>query len=113
MTMDKKQMKQARREQKQREEWERLHKASTPWERFRNSMVMSFKILYRNKKAFVGFLILVVFLLMATVGPVFIKLDTTWTTRAAIRCLRWHTRWARITWALTSLLRWCMAPATY
>ena len=77
MTMDKKQMKQARREQKQREEWERLHKASTPWERFRNSMVMSFKILYRNKKAFVGFLILVVFLLMATVGPVFIKLDTT------------------------------------
>lgn len=74
---DKKQLKMERRAQKQREEWERLHKASTPWERFRNNMIMSFKILYRNKKAFVGFMILVIFLLMATVGPEVIKLDTT------------------------------------
>lgn len=77
MTMDKKQLKQEKRAQKQREEWERLHQATTPWERFRNSLIMSLKILYRNKKAFVGFLILVVFLLMATVGPMVIKLDTT------------------------------------
>jgi len=74
---DKKQLKQERRAEKQRLEWERLHKASTPWERFRNTTIMSFKILYRNKKAFIGFLILVVFLLMATVGPEVIKLDTT------------------------------------
>lgn len=75
--IDKKQLKMERRAKKQREEWERLHKASTPWERFRNNMIMSFKILYRNKKAFIGFLILVIFLLMATVGPEVIKLDTT------------------------------------
>lgn len=77
MNKNKKQINQERRAQKQREEWERLHKASTPWERFRNTMIMSFKILYRNKKAFLGFLILVIFLLMATVGPEVIKLDTT------------------------------------
>lgn len=76
-TIDKKALKQQRRAEKQREEWERLHKASTPWERFRNQMIMSFKILVRNKKAFFGFLILVIFLLMATVGPEIITLDTT------------------------------------
>jgi len=76
-TIDKKALKQQRRAQKQREEWERLHKASTPWERFRNQMIMSFKILVRNKKAFFGFLVLVIFLLMATVGPEIITLDTT------------------------------------
>ncbi len=75
--MNKKQLKAERRAQKQREEWERLHRASTPWERFRNTMIMSFKILYRNKKAFIGFLILVIFLLMATIGPEVIKLDLT------------------------------------
>ena len=76
-TIDKKALKAQRRAQKQREEWERLHKASTPWERFRNQTIMSFKILLRNKKAFFGFLVLVIFLFMATIGPEIVTLDTT------------------------------------
>lgn len=74
---DKKSLRQQQRKDKQRQEWERLQKASTPWERFRNNLIMSAKILYRNKKAFAGFIILVFFLLMATIGPEIIHLDTT------------------------------------
>ena len=74
---NKKQLKQEQRAKRQREEWERLHKATTPWERFRNSIIMSLKILYRNKKAFFGFIVLVIFLFMATVGPEIVELDTT------------------------------------
>lgn len=73
--MTRKQEKLEKRARKQREEWERLHQSSNGWERFINNLRMSFTILYRNKKAFVGFIILVIFLLMATVGPVVVKLD--------------------------------------
>ena len=59
MTMDvkktKKQLKIAKRARSQRQEWERLHKSSNTWSRFLNSLRMSFMILYRNKKAVVGF----------------------------------------------------------
>ena len=74
---DKKALRLQKKKEKQRREWEKLQKASNPWERFRNSLIISAKILYRNKKAFIGFLILVVFLLMATVGPAVVKLDST------------------------------------
>jgi len=37
----------------------------------------TFLILYRNKRAFAGFLILLMFLLMATVGPYIVPLDMT------------------------------------
>ncbi len=75
--ISKKDLRLQQRKEKQRREWERLQKASTPWERFRNNLIISAKILYRNKKAFIGFIILIIFLLMATVGPVLVKLDTT------------------------------------
>lgn len=74
-TKTKKQLKNEKRLAKQRAEWERLHRASNPWERFWNNLRMAFKILYRNKKAFIGFLILVVFLLMAVIGPEVVELN--------------------------------------
>ncbi len=37
----------------------------------------TFRILYRNKRAFAGFIILLLFLLMATVGPYLVPLDMT------------------------------------
>ncbi len=39
------------------------------------SLYTTFRILYRNKRAFVGFLILLMFLLMAVVGPYVVPLD--------------------------------------
>jgi peptide/nickel transport system permease protein len=81
MTMEtkrtKKQLKAEKRTRKQRQEWEKLHKSSNAWTRFFNNLRMSFFILYRNKKAFIGFIILVIFLFMAAVGPFIIKLDQT------------------------------------
>ncbi len=42
-----------------------------------NSLVESFRIIRRNKRAFAGLIMLVIFLLMALIGPVLIKLDLT------------------------------------
>ena len=72
-----KQIRAERRARKQRAEWEKLHKSTNAWTRFQNNLRMSFLILYRNKKAFVGFIILVIFLIMATIGPAVVKLNTT------------------------------------
>lgn len=72
-----KQIKAEKRARKQRAEWEKLHKSSSGWTRFWNNVRMSLMILYRNKKAFAGFVILVIFLLMATLGPIVINLDQT------------------------------------
>lgn len=36
-----------------------------------------FKIIYRNKQAFIGMIILIFFILMATVGPILVPLDLT------------------------------------
>lgn len=76
-SMTKKELKAEKRAAKQRAEWERLHKASTPAERFKNNLIMAWKVLLRNKKAFAGFLILIFFLLMAIVGPEIIPLNKT------------------------------------
>ena len=42
-----------------------------------NSLVESFRIIRRNKRAFAGFIMLIIFLIMALIGPVLIKLDLT------------------------------------
>lgn len=44
-------------------------------ENFLNSAKEKFKVIYHNKKAFFGFIILVLFVLMATIGPFLVKLD--------------------------------------
>lgn len=74
MKSEKRALLQKKRMEKQAQEWKKLHQSSTKWEHIRNNLLMSFKILYRNKKAFVGFLILFIFLLMATVGSRIIPL---------------------------------------
>lgn len=48
----------------------------SPWREFwRSNIIEPLRIIYRNKRAFVGFLILLGFLLMATVGPEVVHLD--------------------------------------
>ncbi len=42
---------------------------------FLNTLKDKFKVIYHNKKAFFGFIILVMFLMMATIGPFIINLD--------------------------------------
>ncbi len=73
--LSKREQKKIKRAQKQKEEWERLHQANTKGERFRNKLIMAWKVLYRNKKAFIGFIILVLFMLMAIIGPNVIPLS--------------------------------------
>lgn len=73
--LSKREQKKIKRAQKQKEEWERLHQANTKGERIRNKLIMAWKVLYRNKKAFIGFIILVLFMLMAIIGPNVIPLS--------------------------------------
>lgn len=40
------------------------------------ALLKSLKIIYKNKPAFLGFIILLLFFFMATIGPIFVPLDT-------------------------------------
>ena len=50
---------------------------SVPYTSRWQNLYTTFLILYRNKRAFAGFLILLMFFLMATVGPALVPLDMT------------------------------------